>query len=56
MIRLLRANGWYIHHHTGSHIHFRHPVKTNTIIVPYHAGKELSRGLERQLLKEAGLK
>jgi predicted RNA binding protein YcfA (HicA-like mRNA interferase family) len=52
----MKADFWYSHHQTGSHIHFRHPVKTNTIIVPYHAGRELGTGLAKSLLKQAGLK
>ncbi len=53
---MLKANGWYEHKQTGSHIHFRHTDKTNTLIVPYHASKELGTGLAHKLLRQAGLR
>jgi predicted RNA binding protein YcfA (HicA-like mRNA interferase family) len=53
---MMTANGWYVHRQTGSHMHFRHPEKPNTVIVPYHAGKEIPSGLAHKLLKQAGLK
>jgi len=53
---MLKQDGWYEWRQTGSHVQFRHPEKTNTIIVPYHANKDLGKGLAHKLLKEAGLR
>jgi predicted RNA binding protein YcfA (HicA-like mRNA interferase family) len=54
---MMTRAGWYIHHQSGSHIHFRHEDKPNeTMIVPYHAGREIPTGLAHKLLKQAGMK
>ena len=52
---MLTNDGWYEVKRAGSHIHFRHAVKSGLVIVPFHAGKELSKGVERSILKQAGL-
>jgi len=33
-----------------------HDNYKNTIIFPYHGGKEMGKGIENALLKQAGLK
>jgi hypothetical protein len=33
-----------------------HDLHTNTIAFPYHGSKEVAKGLENRLLKQAGLK
>ena len=56
MIRLLKQNGFvYIKSNNGSHQKYRNVEKNITVSVPVHA-KELKKGIEQQLLKEAGLK
>ncbi len=55
-IRLLKKAGFYEVKQEGSHIRFRHPERDRDVIVPYHAGQELSTGLLHRLKKEAGLK
>ena len=39
----------------GSHRKYRHKTTGVTVIVPYHA-KELKKGTEDKILKQAGLK
>ncbi len=56
MLRILKANGWYIVKQTGSHIHVKHANSADTLIVPYHASKDLGIGLANKLLKQAGLR
>jgi predicted RNA binding protein YcfA (HicA-like mRNA interferase family) len=56
LARILEADGWYVTRHTGSHRHYRHPVKPGLLIVPMHAGKELGTGIAHDILKKAGLK
>lgn len=35
LIRLLEGNGWYLIGTTGSHHHFKHPVKSGKVTVPH---------------------
>ncbi|MBI4272528.1 type II toxin-antitoxin system HicA family toxin [Candidatus Uhrbacteria bacterium] len=39
---------------SGSHVFFQHP-DGRTTLVPYHGGKDIGRGLLRQIIREAGL-
>ena len=39
----------------GSHIKLKNPETGKTVIVPYHS-KDLKKGLEQAILKQAGLK
>ena len=56
MVRLLKKHGFiYIKSNNGSHQKYHHPARNITLSVPMHA-KELKKGIEQQLLKEAGLK
>ena len=53
--RLVRANGWIKLRQMGtSHVIYRKGNRTYP--VPNHPGKELSRGLERKMRKDMGLK
>ena len=55
MIKLLRKNGFIIVSQNGSHIKLKNYATEKTIIVPYHS-KDLKKGLEQAILKQAGLK
>ncbi|MBD5465256.1 MAG: type II toxin-antitoxin system HicA family toxin [Lachnospiraceae bacterium] len=55
MIKLLKKNGFVIMNQNGSHIKMKHSDTGKTVIVPYHA-KDLKKGLEQEILKQAGLK
>jgi predicted RNA binding protein YcfA (HicA-like mRNA interferase family) len=54
IVALLRTAGWDLVRVKGSH----HILKKGrlTISVPVHGNQALGRGLERKILKEAGLK
>ena len=39
----------------GSHVKLKNSVTEKTVIVPYHS-KDLKKGLEQAILKQAGLK
>ena len=54
MVNLLQANGWTYDHSSGSHRIF-YKKGFRPIVVPFHA-KELSKGMEQAILKQAGLK
>lgn len=55
MIRLLKRNGFDEVSQNGSHKKMTNPKTKKTVIVPVHA-KELKKGLEQAILKQAGLK
>ena len=55
MIKMIEADGWIFHHATGSHYHFTHPIKKGIVTVP-HPKKDLKKGTENSILKQARLK
>lgn len=55
MLQLLKINGFEIISQNGSHIKLRNPSTARTVIVPYHS-KDLKKGMEQAILKQAGLK
>lgn len=55
MIRLLKKNGFEVISQNGSHVKLRNVKTEKQVIVPYHS-KEMKKGLEQAILKEAGLK
>ncbi len=55
MIKYLKQNGFEVISQNGSHVKMRNPDMGKTVIVPYHT-KDLKKGLEQAILKQAGLK
>ena len=55
MIKLLKKNGFENISQNGSHVKMRNIQTGRTVIVPYHS-KDLKKGLEQAILKQAGLK
>lgn len=55
MLNLLHENGFETVGQNGSHIKLKNCQTGKTVIVPYHA-KDLKKGLEQAILKQAGLK
>lgn len=55
MVRLLKKNGFEAVSQNGSHVKMRNPQNGITVIVPYHS-RDLKKGLEQSILKQAGLK
>lgn len=57
MISLLREDGWYQVAQRGSHKQFKHPSKLGRVTIPDHgSNKDLAKGTENSILKQAGLK
>ena len=56
LYRILVKDGWYAVSQRGSHLKLRHSSKPGTIIFPNHGSCELGKGLEKKILKEAGIK
>jgi mRNA interferase HicA len=54
--RILTKDGWYPVTQKGSHIKMKHPAKPGTIVFPNHGSQELGKGLEKKILKDAGIK
>lgn len=54
LIRMLEADGWIWHSTTGSHRHFKHPVKPGKITIP-HPKKDMHPKTVRSILRAAGL-
>lgn len=56
MIKLLLKNGFrQVKNNNGSHQKFMNDETKKTIIVPLHS-REMGKGLEEKILKDAGLK
>lgn len=55
LLRLLKKNGWYEVRQTGSHKVLKHDSNPLTIIYPDHGSKEVGKGLEKKIRKQAGL-
>lgn len=55
MLKLLKENGFDTVSQNGSHIKLRNLRTGRTVIVPYHS-KDLKKGMESAILKQAGLK
>lgn len=55
LFKLLRKDGWFEVRQKGSHVIMQHSTKQEQLTVPYHAGKEVKKGLLTALLKQAGI-
>ena len=55
MIKLLNKNGFEIVSQNGSHVKLKNSVTGRQTTVPLH-NKDLKKGLEQGILKQAGLK
>lgn len=56
IFRMLTQDGWYAVSQSGSHVKMRHKTKSGIIIFPNHGSSEVGKGLEKKLLKQAGIK
>jgi len=54
VIKRLTDDGWRVVKQTGSHRHFKHPVKTGKVTVP-HPKKDLSRKTLKRIAEQAGI-
>ena len=53
--RMIKRAGWYVVSQRGSHIKLAHDNYDYTIVFPYHGSKEIGKGLQKKLFKEAGI-
>lgn len=54
LIKILQGLGFEKVRQEGSHIFFKH-TDGRTTVVPFHAGKDIGRGLLREILNEINL-
>lgn len=54
VIKKIEADGWYEVRQTGSHKHFRHPVKPGTATVP-HPVADMPIGTLKSISKQTGV-
>ncbi|MBO5057358.1 MAG: type II toxin-antitoxin system HicA family toxin [Lachnospiraceae bacterium] len=55
MEKIILNDGWTFKSQVGSHKNYVHPTKPGKVTIPFHA-KDLPKGTENSILKQAGLK
>ncbi|MCI8583699.1 MAG: type II toxin-antitoxin system HicA family toxin [Dorea sp.] len=55
MEKIILADGWILKNQQGSHRHYFHSSKPGKVTIPFHC-KDIPKGTENQILKQAGLK
>jgi len=56
LFRQLKKHGWYPISQKGSHVKMKNDQKEGIIIFPNHGSQEVGKGLEKKILKDAGIK
>ncbi len=56
LYKILTKDGWYPVSQKGSHVKMHHKSKKGIIIFPNHGSQEMGKGLEKKILKDAGIK
>lgn len=56
IIELIQRDGWVQVAQRGSHRQFKHPTKPGRVTIPGKPSRDLSPGLERSILNQAGLR
>ena len=56
IMKLLKADGWYLVATKGSHQQYKHPIKQGRVTIAGHLGDDLSEGTLNSILKQARLK
>ncbi|MCZ4244945.1 type II toxin-antitoxin system HicA family toxin [Pedobacter punctiformis] len=56
LFKKLKQAGWQEISQNGSHIKMKHPTIPGVLIYPYHGSKEIPKGTEKAIKKQAGLK
>ena len=55
VVRLLRDDGWFEVGQTGSHLHFKHPIKKGKVTVP-HPKHDLPIKTLKSIEKQSGVR
>jgi len=55
--KIILADGWVFDSQSGSHRHYRHPVKPGKVTIPFHSNpKDLRTKTFESIIKQAGLR
>ena len=55
VIRLIEDDGWILSRTRGSRRQYKHPTKPGLVTIPGKPAKDLPVGLQRSILRQAGL-
>jgi predicted RNA binding protein YcfA (HicA-like mRNA interferase family) len=56
IIKMLKADGWYLVTTQGSHRQFKNLTKLGRVTIPGKLSDDLTPGTQNSILKQAGLK
>jgi len=56
IVKVLRADGWFVVATRGSHVQLKHPSKRGRVTVAGHPNDDLAPGTLKSILVQAGLK
>ena len=55
VVKVVVADGWYLHSQKGSHAQYKHPVKEGRVTIAGKPGRDVPEGTRKSILKQAGL-
>jgi len=55
LCKAMEAKGWIFIRQRSSHHVYKHPDSTETISVPVHGNHDIPTGMQRRLMRQAGL-
>lgn len=53
MIKIIEDDGWCFARRKGSHLQYKHPIKTGIVTIPFTG---INKNLELSILRQSGLK
>jgi predicted RNA binding protein YcfA (HicA-like mRNA interferase family) len=56
VVKLIEADGWRLHHQTGSHRQYKHPIKRGTVTIAGKHSDEVPPKTLANILRQAGLR
>ena len=57
MIKMIEADGWFLHAQEGSHKQYKHLIKKGRVTIPDHGkNDDLDHKVVKSILIQAGLK
>ncbi|HBT16029.1 MAG TPA: addiction module toxin, HicA family [Firmicutes bacterium] len=54
LIKILNDDGWYFYKASGSHHHFKHPIKKGKVTIP-HPRKDIPYKTAKNVMKQADI-